>query len=402
LNFIDEKEGPEVQITQNLFLGKWADKKQFIKNKNSLIDLLKKFDLDDFNEMYLEGEKRGVLKYSYEKGLSNIISRLKLDLILTQSTLERVIPFYIELMNSLEETIIVDYLNQNLILELGEWSARKKYISSKKDPVNTILKFNLKDFKDMYSFSNQENILLESEAKYLLYIIKWLENKKPLIYLDLEKISKVYIKIIGYCIENQHNFETQKIKKEIKQSIKKEFNISIKDFKIQDFKEFYLEAQKINFLNSLEERHLLNIISLLEDGRDIFTLNLERVNKSYQNFRDILNKSDIKNLNIKYDVESYTAKDYFFIYEELKKNKIIPKWFRLFVLNLGRQKEEGLEITEYQYKILRSYYLELDKIIKKRKIENIIEYKCIDLVEEEKENNNLENYLDKDLIDILC
>lgn len=383
LNYIEEKESLEVETTQNLFLGKWADKKQFIKNQKKLIDLLKSFNLDDFNEMYLEGQKRGILKYNYEKGLSNIISRLKLDLILTQSILERVIPFYIELINSLEEDVRVEYLNQNLILELGEWSTRKIYISSKKDPINTVLKFNLKDFDNMYSFSKKENILLESEMRYLLYVIEWLKKKKPLIYLDLEKISKIYTKIIECSIKNKQSFQNKVLNRELKESNKKEFNTSIDYFKIQDFKEFYLETKKINFLNSVEERHLLNIISLLEIGRKPSNLSLEKISKSYQNFINLLNKSQKQSLNSKFNIENYSSKECFFIYEKLKGNRAIPKWYRLFILALGRQKEEGLEITEYQYKISKAYSLELSKIIKEIKNKDIVEFILTDSFEEE-------------------
>lgn len=82
---------------------KWNNYNEFLKNENKLLAFLKNFSKEDIKEIYLQAIKRGIIKKSQEKYFSNIFTRIKLNLPLTKMDLEKILPFYRELIGQLKE-----------------------------------------------------------------------------------------------------------------------------------------------------------------------------------------------------------------------------------------------------------------------------------------------------------
>ena len=68
-----------------------------------MLAFLKTFSKEDIKEIYLQAIKRGIIKKSQEKYFSNIFTRIKLNLPLTKMDLEKIVPFYRELIGQLKE-----------------------------------------------------------------------------------------------------------------------------------------------------------------------------------------------------------------------------------------------------------------------------------------------------------
>ena len=82
---------------------KWNDYNEFLKNENKLLDFLKTFSKEDIKDIYLQAIKREIIKKSQEKYFFNIFTRIKLNLPLTKMDLEKIVPFYRELIGQLKE-----------------------------------------------------------------------------------------------------------------------------------------------------------------------------------------------------------------------------------------------------------------------------------------------------------
>lgn len=82
---------------------KWNNYNEFLKNENKLLDFLKTFSKEDIKDIYLQAIKREIIKKSQEKYFFNIFTRIKLNLPLTKMDLEKIVPFYRELIGQLKE-----------------------------------------------------------------------------------------------------------------------------------------------------------------------------------------------------------------------------------------------------------------------------------------------------------
>ncbi|WP_293959262.1 hypothetical protein [uncultured Fusobacterium sp.] len=82
---------------------KWNNYNEFLKNENKLLDFLKTFSKEDIKDIYLQAIKREIIKKSQEKYFFNIFTRIKLNLPLTKMDLEKIVPFYRELIGKLKE-----------------------------------------------------------------------------------------------------------------------------------------------------------------------------------------------------------------------------------------------------------------------------------------------------------
>ena len=68
-----------------------------------MLDFLKTFSKEDIKDIYLQAIKREIIKKSQEKYFFNIFTRIKLNLPLTKMDLEKIVPFYRELIGQLKE-----------------------------------------------------------------------------------------------------------------------------------------------------------------------------------------------------------------------------------------------------------------------------------------------------------
>lgn len=175
-------------------------------------------------------------------------------------------------------------------------------------------------------------------------------------------------------------------------------------FKKKNFKDLYLETKKIYLLNSIEERKLLNIISLLDLGESITNIDFQETLKIYVKYMNIIYKNRLENMSKldskEFFIENYTAEDWYKIYEELKKEKKVPKWIRLLIFNLGKSKEEKLKIPKNQYGIIKLFINELSSTLNSlknlcKKSETILLDK---ITEEKKENQKIESSLFENIL----
>lgn len=82
---------------------KWDNYKEFLNNRFNLIEFLKTFSSEDFQNIFFQVKDKRIIKKVQEKFFSNILIRLKLKLPLTNMDIEKIIPLYKELMEILYE-----------------------------------------------------------------------------------------------------------------------------------------------------------------------------------------------------------------------------------------------------------------------------------------------------------
>lgn len=82
---------------------KWDNYKDFLNNRFNLIEFLKTFSSEDFQNIFFQVKDKRIIKKVQEKFFSNILIRLKLKLPLTNMDIEKIIPLYKELMEILYE-----------------------------------------------------------------------------------------------------------------------------------------------------------------------------------------------------------------------------------------------------------------------------------------------------------
>ncbi|MDX8335222.1 V-type ATP synthase subunit I domain-containing protein [Candidatus Cetobacterium colombiensis] len=94
-----------------VLVGNWISYEEYMKNKNNLINLLKKFTHKDFKEIYLEGKKRKIMNSSYEKEFTNLLARFHLKLSINEIDLKKIELFYKKLMNEIHKNKNINNLN---------------------------------------------------------------------------------------------------------------------------------------------------------------------------------------------------------------------------------------------------------------------------------------------------
>ncbi|MGL6098779.1 MAG: hypothetical protein ACRC0G_04030, partial [Fusobacteriaceae bacterium] len=298
------------------FEGKWCNYEKYLQNKNNLIPLLNNFDFQDFQEIYQEGKRRGVLNYKDEKDLKSILTRLKLNLPLTTFGIEKVAIFYKELMEDI-----------------------KKY------PEKISIKKSVEE-------ENVEKLVEEPEkvAQIPSFNGKW---------CNYEKFSQNKNYLIDF----------------------------LRTFNANDFREMQLEGKKRGLLKFGQERDISNIITRLKLELLLTEFSLEKVEPFYESLmEDIYKESNLEkptekpvekvtvetnvnpvdsNVEKDFDIESYTAKDWYKLYELSKNDKNIKEWLRKYIFTIGRYMQENLPITSNQYSTIRNNYAELYFILGK-------------------------------------
>lgn len=178
----------------------WMDYENFKKHENNLIDYIKKLTVNDLKEIYKVGKNTKTLKGLDERNISDVLTRLKLNIPLTNDNLENIESIYYKVINELhkrelkvEKKADTNSLKDNF-LENG--LNYKSYLENKNKLNEFILKLSLNDFKKMHLLGKQENIFDEMEERQILTVITWLKWNTPLKKLNVDKIINIYVKFM--------------------------------------------------------------------------------------------------------------------------------------------------------------------------------------------------------------
>ncbi|MGL5981976.1 MAG: hypothetical protein ACRCZR_01500 [Cetobacterium sp.] len=387
-----EKRAKEFKETENSetnfeFEGKWGNYTKYLQSKNNLIPLLNTFNFYDFQEIHKEGKRRGILKYKDEKDLTSILTRLKLNLPLTTFGIEKVVPFYKELMEDIY----------------------KRFIDNSDEQFN-FKKYNSDDWFKLYENSKNYNYITEWFRKYILTLSEYrkryseLNDSQTQVLLNNYTSLTKLVQDIEKSVEEK-NVEIEKVVQEPEKvaqvpsfngkwcnyekfSQNKNYLIDLlRTFNANDFREMQLEGKKRGLLKFGQERDISNIITRLKLELLLTEFSLEKVEPFYESLmKDIYKESNLEkptekpvekvtvetnlnpvdsNVEKDFDIESYTAKDWYKLYEFSKDEKDIKEWLRKYIFTIARYMEENLPITNNQYATIRNNYVELYVILGK-------------------------------------
>ncbi|MGL4989222.1 MAG: hypothetical protein ACRC5F_08295, partial [Cetobacterium sp.] len=281
---------PEKVAQVPSFNGKWCNYEKFSQNKNYLIDLLRTFNANDFREMQLEGKKRGLLKFGQERDISNIITRLKLELLLTEFSLEKVEPFY--------ESLMEDIYKESNLEKPTEKPVEKVTVETNLNPVDSnvekdfdIESYTAKDWYKLYEFSKDEKDIKEWLRKYIFTIARYMEENLPITNNQYATIRNNYVElyvILGKLEKNRASISAPEITKlgewsnfERYSTHKDNLVYLIAQFNLIDFKEILQISREKSILTEMELRQVLNVITWLKLNTPLTNLNLEKVEKIY-------------------------------------------------------------------------------------------------------------------------
>lgn len=325
----------------------------------------------------------------------------------------------------------------------------ENYFTNKENLNNYLLRFSEEDFRKILSLSREKNIFNVFEERQLLNIITWLKFNTPLEKLNVEKLKELYVKFM----EKYHEKEVDKLpvlkieekleeEKNILPEVKVEnkSNISLvggwisydnyisnkndlvpllKTFKENDFKEIFMEGKKRKIIKPSQERDFSNILTRLKLKLPVTDMSLEKIEPFYENLMNDIHKNKIQNpesiqdLEVEKDVdkdeeelfeiEKYSVKDWYRLYELSKDDKNITEWLRKYIFTLSKYVQNSLEITQNQYKVIRNNYALLYPLMRKIKKDYEVEKRSIknEINNKELENTKLKVDLDKNIADIL-
>lgn len=292
----------------------WADKEKFLDSKDDLLGLLKTFEAKDFMEMYLEGKKRGILKSLKDKDFTNIMTRLKLKLPLTDMNLEKIENFYEELMNSMhsqESSLIEENLESNKDNEKDiNLEDENKFEREEFDIESYTAKdwcrfyeiakdFKVKDYLQkaiITLWKYEERDLMISDSQYATIRRNYSELYEVIKKFESEKngVQKNYLKNISEDKENTlHEKSEENIEKVVEDdyrwnnyevySLNKSNLIPvILRFSLLDFQEMFSIGSKNGILNEMEKRQMANIITWVKLSTPLIRLNLEKIEVIYK------------------------------------------------------------------------------------------------------------------------
>lgn len=205
---------PEVKVENknNISLvGGWISYDNYISNKNDLVPLLKTFKENDFKEIYIEGKKRKIIKPLQERDFSNILTRLKLKLPVTDTSLEKIEPFYENLMNDIHKNKIQNTKRaQNLEIE--------KDVDKDEEEFFEIEKYSMKDWHKLYELSKDDKNISEWLRKYIFTLSKYVQNNLEITQNQYKVIRNNYALLYPLMRKIKKDYEVEK------KSIKNEIN----------------------------------------------------------------------------------------------------------------------------------------------------------------------------------
>ena len=204
---------PEVKVENKnsvSLVGGWISYENYISNKNDLVPLLKTFNENDFKEIFIEGKKRKIIKPSQERDFSNILTRLKLKLPVTDMSLEKIEPFYENLMNNIHKNKIQNTKRaQNLEIE--------KDVDKDEEEFFEIEKYSMKDWHRLYELSKDDKNISEWLRKYIFTLSKYVQNNLEITQNQYKVIKNNYALLYPLMRKIKKDYEEDKklIKNEI-------------------------------------------------------------------------------------------------------------------------------------------------------------------------------------------
>ncbi|MGL5936094.1 MAG: hypothetical protein ACRCZI_10805, partial [Cetobacterium sp.] len=335
--------------------------------------------------LYLEESQ---LKENLEKSLEVVVKEkevLKKNLIVEKIDKQDLPKKNNEIIQNSEEkkeTNIFDYK------KYGSWSNIEVYHLNKVNLVPIISTFSLHDFKEILLEGKKRELFSEGEKIQIANIITWLNLNTPLAKLNVKKVESIYIKLMESLLKEksiQNHIEEIKSNWANKDKFlqnKANLVVLLKTFEAKDFMEMYLEGKKRGVLKSLKDKDFTNIMTRLKLKLPLTDMSLEKIEDFYESLmkniyseeylidKKINSKAEDlkfveKNKDIEYfDIESYTAKDWYRFYDLAKEFKV-KEWLQKSIFVLARFKDAKSEISDSQYATIRRNYSELYQVIEK-------------------------------------
>ncbi|MGL5623791.1 hypothetical protein, partial [Cetobacterium sp.] len=292
-NIMDEKLESVREIEAKELKNNWADKEKFLQNKNDLVGLLKTFEAKDFMEMYLEGKKRGLLKSLKDKDFTNIMTRLKLKLPLTNVILEKLENFYEELMSSV-------YSQEFLLIE--------ENLESNKDDEKEINLENENGFEqkefDIESYTAKDWYRVYDLAKE--YRVKdWLQ--KSIFIIARLKDAKSEISDSHYATIRRNYSELYQIiekieaEKNFNQTIKLDYStekikVDIKKFSSEDWYQLFKNFESTSKDEEIFKKYLLSLAKYKEKNLNLTNSQIIVIENNYEIIQSLIEKQASKKL----------------------------------------------------------------------------------------------------------
>ena len=200
---------------QNTFNLKWNNYEEFIKNKDNLIEYLKSFSSEDFQNIYLQVKEREIIKKDQDKFFTNIIIKLKQDLSITSTDVEKIEPLYKELMrllfnkNEKEKLSLVSEYKSKEVDKVQKnkrgssnlkWNNHEEFIKNKDNLIEYLKSFSSEDFQNIYLQVKEKGIIKKAQEKYFSNILIRIKWKLPLTSMDIEKIEPLYKELMNQLL----------------------------------------------------------------------------------------------------------------------------------------------------------------------------------------------------------
>lgn len=180
---------------ENISILKWNNHEEFIKNKDNLIEYLKSFSSEDFQNIYFQVKERGIIKKAQEKYFSNILIRIKLNLPLTSMDVEKIKGLYQELIFQMNKEGAFDIeCNESLSFDsqLNDKVENEKIIEQNKIVENIVSTEEVKENLIKNENKNLLNKIVTFDALLELGLKEGEISIEELQKIDYEKEYSVY------------------------------------------------------------------------------------------------------------------------------------------------------------------------------------------------------------------
>lgn len=349
-----------------------------------------KLKIESIEKEKIELQKALILEKSAKENLSKEILDLK-DLLRERK----------ETVQNLEDKKEVYMFDSN---KYGSWSNTEVYLLNKANLIPIISTFCLDDFKEILLEGKKREVFSEAEKIQIANVITWLKLNTPLAKLNVKKVEAIYIKLMESLLkeksenklENNKNEKIEETKienviqkksEEVKSNwANKEKFLQNKDdlvgllktFEAKDFMEMYLEGKKRGVLKSLKDKDFTNIMTRLKLKLPLTDMSLEKIENFYEELmKDIHPEKISKNQKVvesieedhlkeDFEIESYTACDWYKLYEIAKEFKV-KEWLQKSIFIIARLKDSNSEVSDSQYAVIKRNYSDLYEIFEKFK-----------------------------------
>lgn len=292
-NIMDEKLESVREIEAKELKNNWADKEKFLQNKNDLVGLLKTFEAKDFMEMYLEGKKRGLLKSLKDKDFTNIMTRLKLKLPLTNVILEKLENFYEELMSSVysqEFLLIEENLESNKDDEKEINLENENGFEQKEFDIES---YTAKDWYRVYDLAKEYRV--KDWVQKSIFIIARLKDAKS------EISDSHYATIRRNYSELYQIIEKIEAEKNFNQTIKLDYStekikVDIKKFSSEDWYQLFKNFESTSKDEEIFKKYLLSLAKYKEKNLNLTNSQIIVIENNYEIIQSLIEKQASKKL----------------------------------------------------------------------------------------------------------